>query len=129
MRGFPIAYVGAVDFAAAYGVPVYPFGYVGILAFIGLAARTIRRYRLVDFTPELAAREVFSTIADPLLLCDLSGRVRLVNRAARHVLGRGDGELVGRPLVELAAGEDGNAALLRLALARGTGRVDEVALR
>src|SRR6185503_18842228 len=100
-----------------------------VFAFILIAAGTLRRYRLVDFTPELAAREVFSTIADPLLLCDLSGRVRLVNRAAREVLGRGEAELVGRPLVELAAGEDGNAALLRVALSRGTGRVDEVALR
>jgi diguanylate cyclase (GGDEF)-like protein/PAS domain S-box-containing protein len=129
MIGFGIAYVAAIDFVPAYGVAVYPFGYLAILGFIALAARTMRRYRLVDFTPELAAREVFSTIADPLLLCDLSGRVRLVNRAAREVLGRGDAELVGRPLADLAAGENGNAELLRVALARGTGRVDEVALR
>jgi len=129
MTAFAVAYLAAADFVAAYGVPLYPFGYLSILAFIVFSARTIRHYRLVDFTPELAAREVFSTIADPLLLCDLSGRVRLVNRAARDVLGRGEAELVGKPLVELAAGEDGNATLLRVALSRGTGRVDEVALR
>ena len=129
MVGFAIAYVAAIDFAGAYGVPVYPFGYLAILAFIGLTTDTIRRYRLVDFTPELAAREVFSTIADPLLLCDLSGRVRVVNRAAREVLGRGDDGLVGRSLVDLVAGEDGGRERLRAALALGRGRDEDIVLR
>src|SRR6185295_636951 len=34
MIGFAIAYVAAVDFVPAYGVPVYPFGYLPILGFI-----------------------------------------------------------------------------------------------
>jgi PAS domain S-box-containing protein len=60
-----------------------------------------RRFRLVDFTPELAAREILATVADPLIVCDSAGRVRLLNPAAASVLDRRPEEILGRPIAEL----------------------------
>jgi diguanylate cyclase (GGDEF)-like protein/PAS domain S-box-containing protein len=98
---FSIAYLGCIDYVAAYGVALYPFGYVPVFLFIVLSAWTIRRFRLVDFTPELAAREILATVADPLIVCDSEGRVRLLNPAAASVLDRRPEEIVGRPIAEL----------------------------
>ncbi|MBV8201723.1 MAG: EAL domain-containing protein [Acidobacteria bacterium] len=98
---FSIAYLGCIDYVPAYGVALYPFGYLPVFLFIVLSAWTIRRFRLVDFTPELAAREILATVADPLIVCDVEGRVRLLNPAAAGVLGCRPEEVVGRPLAEL----------------------------
>src|SRR3954451_10686500 len=45
---FAIAYLGSDDYLAAYGVPLYPFGYIAVFVFIVLTARAIRHYRLID---------------------------------------------------------------------------------
>ncbi len=103
---FAIAYLGCVDYVPAYGVPLYPFGYIPIFVFIVLSAWTIRHFRLVDFTPELAAREILATVADPLIVCDREGRIRLLNDAASTVLGLRPAEMMGRPVEELAMAAD-----------------------
>jgi diguanylate cyclase (GGDEF)-like protein/PAS domain S-box-containing protein len=100
---FAVASLGSVDYLAAYGVPLYPFGYLPVLVFIVLAAQAIRRYRLVDFTPEMAARGILRDMLDALVVCDREGIVRLVNPAAVELLGYAAEELVGRPLASLAA--------------------------
>jgi len=102
MTGFSIAYLGSFDFVAAYGVPLYPFGYLPVLVFTGLLAYTIGRYRLVDFTPAFAAEQILATVADPVIVCDSEGRIRFTNGAASTVLGYGPGELVDAPIERLA---------------------------
>jgi diguanylate cyclase (GGDEF)-like protein/PAS domain S-box-containing protein len=124
---FSIAYLGCIDYVAAYGVALYPFGYVPVFLFIVLSAWTIRRFRLVDFTPELAAREILATVADPLIVCDTEGRVRLLNPAAASVLGQSQEEIVGRPIAELVPPpEQGRLAAL---LAGGESRDQSLDLR
>ena len=82
-----IAAIGSVDYLAALGVPLYPFGYLPVLGSILLANRTIRRYRLVTITPEFAAKEIIDAMDDALLVLDSSGIVRVSNKAAlAHVL-------------------------------------------
>jgi diguanylate cyclase (GGDEF)-like protein/PAS domain S-box-containing protein len=98
---FSIAYLGCIDYVPAYGVALYPFGYIPVFLFIVLSAWTIRRFRLVDFTPELAAREILATVADPLIVCDGEGRVRLLNPAAASVLGQRPEAIIGRPIADL----------------------------
>ena len=39
---FGIAYLATFDFLAAYGVPLYPFGYIPVLVFVALAALKVR---------------------------------------------------------------------------------------
>ena len=71
-----------VDFLPAMHVGVYPFGYLFMFAFVVLATFIVWRYRLVDITPALAARQVINTMAEGLLVADREGLVRLANPAA-----------------------------------------------
>jgi diguanylate cyclase (GGDEF)-like protein/PAS domain S-box-containing protein len=102
MTGFAIAYLGSFDYVAAYGVPLYPFGYLAVLAFIVIAARTIRRYFLVDLTPAFAAGQILATVADPVIVCDSGGIIRFTNDAASTVFGYAPGALAGAPIELLA---------------------------
>jgi len=102
MTGFAIAYLGSFDFVAAYGVPLYSFGYLPVLVFIGLLAYTLGRYRLVDFTPAFAADQILATVADPVIVCDSEGRIRFTNDAASTVFGYARGELADSPIGRLA---------------------------
>ena len=97
---FAVGYLGVLDFAPAYGIPLYPFGYVPILGFIIIAARAIWIYHLVDITPGMAAGQIINTMAEALLVLDREGVVRLVNGPASHRFGLTREELVGKPLAD-----------------------------
>lgn len=84
--GFSIAYLASVDFFAAYGIPVYPAGYIPVLFFTGFMAWGIWRYRLVDITPSFAAEQILKTMADALLVVDRDGTIRVSNEAANRLL-------------------------------------------
>ena len=104
-----VACIGSVDYLAVLGVPLYPFGYVPVLGFILLANRTIRRYRLVNITPEFAAKEIIDVMDDALLVLDSSGIVRVCNKAALSMLSRPGAPLNGaeaRTLARLFAPDD-----------------------
>src|SRR6266404_1560320 len=88
--GLAIAYLGSVDFVAKYGFAVYPCGYVTLFVFFSICAWTIRRYRLVDITAASTANTVVNTMTDALLVIDYEGVIRLVNPAARALLGATD---------------------------------------
>jgi PAS domain S-box-containing protein len=91
-----------VDFLPTAGVPVYPFGCAPVVTCLMIAAYTVPLYHLVDIVPEFAAQQIISTIADPLVVCDVEGRIRVVNHAACATLGYRQDELLGKPLVFLA---------------------------
>jgi PAS domain S-box-containing protein len=101
MMAFAIGYIGAVDFVACYGLPIYPFGYAAIAGFLVVAARTIWLYRLVDITPAFAAKQITDTMTDALLVLDHSGVIRVVNPAATQLLGYSKKELLGRRVAEV----------------------------
>jgi len=96
-----LAYIGLVDYLPKYGLAVYPFGYAAILAFVLVVAYAVRRYDLVPLTPSLAAREIIGTMADPLFVCDQSGRIQFANNAAEQLLGLEGRELTGTKFEEL----------------------------
>jgi diguanylate cyclase (GGDEF)-like protein/PAS domain S-box-containing protein len=128
MTAFAIAYLGSFDYVAAYGVPLYPFGYLPVLGFIVLLAYTIRRYRLVDFTPAFAAEQILATVADPVIVCDSEGRIRFTNEAASTVFGYGRGELAGAPIERLAEPSVGSS-VRALVAAGGVVRDAEMVFR
>lgn len=97
---FSVMYLGSVDYLPKYGIPLYPFGYLPILAFLVLAARAVARYRLVDLSSAFAAHSIVEGLGDPLIILDRDGLIRVVNRAAAGILHAGPESLVGRPIFE-----------------------------
>ncbi len=98
LAGFAIAYLASVDFLPAYGIPVYPCGYLAVLVFSGFMAWGIIRRHLADITPSFAAEQILKTMADGLLVLDREGTVRLANESARYLFGEEGEELIGRPV-------------------------------
>jgi two-component system cell cycle sensor histidine kinase/response regulator CckA len=92
---FVIGYLGCVDYLPAYGVPVRAVGFLPVCAFLAFSGLVIWRYRLVDLTPSFAAPQIVATMADPLVVCDTDGIVRVVNKATLDVLGWRHDDLVG----------------------------------
>ncbi len=101
MVAFAIAYIGSFDYLAKYGVAVYPFGYIPIFGFLAMAARTIWCYRLVDLTPSFAASQILETMQGAVLVVDLEGNIRVINRAACTMLGYQESELLGAPMATI----------------------------
>lgn len=102
LKAFGVAYLASFDFLANYGVPLYPFGYVPILVFFCMVARTIGQYRLIDMAPAIAVEEIISTISDFFIACDAEGAIQYVNEATRAALGYSERELIGKPIGFLA---------------------------
>jgi diguanylate cyclase (GGDEF)-like protein/PAS domain S-box-containing protein len=101
-RLFLIAFAGGcfgmVDFLPALGVPVYPFGYLPVLASTALATYITLRYRLTDITPEFAARQIVETVSDGVLLLDSEGTMRLANDTLLKIIGLTEEQIIGRPI-------------------------------
>lgn len=125
LSAFCIAYLGSFDYLAALGVPLYPFGYLPVLGFIILVGRTIRRYRLVNITPELAAEEIIQAMDDALLVMDNEGIVRVANHSACRIFSRAENELEGASIAVLAQVFDADAGPLARRIVDGTLRNHE----
>jgi diguanylate cyclase (GGDEF)-like protein/PAS domain S-box-containing protein len=128
MIGFAIAYLGSFDYVAAYGVPLYPFGYLPVLLFIIILAETIRRYRLLDLTPAFAAEQILATMADPVIVFDHQGDIRFTNAAAAAVFGYARQDMAGAP-IELLTGPAADAARRLRAAAAEVVRDEEMVFR
>lgn len=93
---FAAGSLGTVDFVPALGVPIYAFGYLPVLAGIGLAAYVILHYRSMRITLEFAARQIVATVSDGLLLLDRQGVVRVANDALLSMVALPKEEIIGR---------------------------------
>jgi PAS domain S-box-containing protein len=98
---FCVAYLGSLDYLAAFGIGLYPFGYLAVLGFIILTARAVWRFRLVEITPAFAAAEIINAIADALLVLDNEGTVRVANRAAGQLFKQPENMLIGNRIQSL----------------------------
>ncbi len=105
LLAFAIAYAASVDFLPKYGVSIYPIGYIFVFCFLILASNVIWQYRLVDLTPAFAADLIIDTMNEPLIVCDMEDKVRIVNPAFARLFGYDRNEVQGRPMKEL--GNDG----------------------
>jgi diguanylate cyclase (GGDEF)-like protein/PAS domain S-box-containing protein len=100
-----IGSLGAVDFAPALGIGLFPFGGAAIMLANVLHAYTTWRYRLVEITPAYAADQLMDAMSDGVVIIDRDGLVRLVNPAACEILGMDRGTLLNRlPPDTLASG-------------------------
>ncbi len=96
LLAFGIGSIGLVDYLPGIGIPVFPFGCLGVFAALGILEITISRYRLVDISPRFAAQGIIDTMNDALLVLDAEGIIRLVNKTTTRVLGHQAPELTGR---------------------------------
>lgn len=92
LLGFCIGYIGMIDFLAAYGVVVYPFGYMPVLSFIAIIAYTMKKYRLF-LTPSMAADTILNTMADALMVFGSDGKIVAVNPVSLRLFGHESGVL------------------------------------
>ncbi|WDT79650.1 MAG: PAS domain-containing protein [Candidatus Manganitrophus sp.] len=81
-------------------------------------AKTIRRYRLIDMSPGLAAGRIVSPTADFLIVCDAEGTIQRVNRTTCATLGYSERELIGKPVGSLVWRSSGLEERIR-AVVRG----------
>jgi diguanylate cyclase (GGDEF)-like protein/PAS domain S-box-containing protein len=98
---FVVASPASVDYVAAYGVSVYPFGYVFVLGFIGVVAHTIGRYRLADqshLESESRFRALAESATDAIVSADASGLITYFNPRAEMMFGHTAGDVIGQPL-------------------------------
>lgn len=104
---FAMSILASFDFAAGYGIPLYPFGYVWVLGFVILAAHAIWHYSLKEITPAFAADEILETMKGAVLVADLKGKIRLANRSAALLLGYEKEEMRDRQITDfMKAGFD-----------------------
>jgi PAS domain S-box-containing protein len=96
--GLLLAYIGAADYIANYGIQVYPFGYIPVCIFGLFITYAILKYRLMVITPALAADTIIETMGEALLVVDREGAVQLLNRVAKELLGYSEQELLGKPI-------------------------------
>jgi diguanylate cyclase (GGDEF)-like protein/PAS domain S-box-containing protein len=95
---FAIASFAFIDFAPTWGLDVPPLGFLPMLAFVVVSALVVWRYQLVDLTPEYAAGQILATMKGAVIVVDLAAKIRVVNRAAAHMLGYEEQELLGHHL-------------------------------
>ena len=107
IRAFAIGSLSFVDFFPTIGVPVYPLGFLAILAFTGVAADAIWRYQLIQLTPEFAAGQILATMKGPVIVVDMRSMIRVINRAALRMLAyENDADLLGKNLREIVETDD-----------------------
>lgn len=101
---FGLGYLASIDYLPAYGIEIYPLGYIPILAFLLCVAYAIRRYQLLEITPAFAANEIIQTMSETVLVLDQESIVRLVNPAATRLFEKSVDDLLGRSVTMVLEG-------------------------
>lgn len=101
-RGFllsmGVASLAVVDFAAVFGIPLYPLGCLFVFVYLASLSRTVWRYRLPALTPRFAAAQVLETMQGAVLVLDGRYFIRGANPSACTLLGHRSADLIGRPV-------------------------------
>jgi diguanylate cyclase (GGDEF)-like protein/PAS domain S-box-containing protein len=106
VAGFSIAMLAMIDFLPTIGFDFPPLGFIAVLAFVAIAAHAIRRYNLVELTPEYAAGQILATMKGSVIVVDLDGKIRVANRAASTMLGYPDSALLGKHIRSIVSPEE-----------------------
>lgn len=96
-----VAFPGAWDFLPAFGIFVYPMGFVFFLLFTVLLSWGHSRYQVLNPTAESLAGKVLATVGDAIIVVDSEGFIRMVNPRTEEILGYKSADLVDKPITEL----------------------------
>ena len=79
--------LGLFDYFPSAGIDLQPVGYVTALVYIVIVATAVWRFELAGITPEFAATQILETMKGAVIVVDMDGRIRVVNRGAATLLG------------------------------------------
>ncbi|HUP61693.1 MAG TPA: PAS domain S-box protein [Thermoanaerobaculia bacterium] len=95
LLAFVLGSLAMFDYVPSAGIDLQPVGYIASLAFVVLAATALWRFELSDITPEYAAGQILDTMKGAVIVVDMDGNMRVVNRAACTLLGFTEEDLRG----------------------------------
>jgi diguanylate cyclase (GGDEF)-like protein/PAS domain S-box-containing protein len=87
LLAFVLGSMGMLDYLPSVGIDLQPIGYLAVLAFVIVSATAVWRFELADITPEYAAGQILETMKSAVVVSDMTGRIRVVNRGAERLLG------------------------------------------
>jgi diguanylate cyclase (GGDEF)-like protein/PAS domain S-box-containing protein len=87
--------LGLFDYLPSAGVDLQPAGYLVALVYAVIAATAVWRFELEGITPEYAATQILDTMKGAVVVADMNGTIRVVNRGAAALLGYRPEELRG----------------------------------
>jgi len=79
--------IGLFDYLPSTGIDIQPAGYITALVYIVIVATAVWRFELAGITPEFAATQILDTMKGAVVVVDMDGRIRVVNRGAASLLG------------------------------------------
>jgi diguanylate cyclase (GGDEF)-like protein/PAS domain S-box-containing protein len=95
LLSFVLGSLAMFDYIPSVGIDLQPVGFVAALVFTVVAATALWRFELADITPEYAAGQILDTMKGAVIVVDMLGTIRVVNRAVETLLGYKDAELRG----------------------------------
>ena len=87
LLGFVLGSFGIFDYLPAVGVDLQPVNAFALFAFVAVVSAALWRYGIAEITPEYAAGQILETIKSAVIVSDMDGRIRVVNRGAEQLLG------------------------------------------
>ncbi|HEX6099392.1 MAG TPA: PAS domain S-box protein [Thermoanaerobaculia bacterium] len=79
--------IALFDYLPSTGIDLQPSAYITALVYIVIVATAVWRFELAGITPEFAATQILETMKGAVIVVDMNGRIRVVNRGAANLLG------------------------------------------
>ena len=79
--------LGLFDFLPSVGLDLQPTAYLSALVYMVIAATSVWRFDAENITPGFAATQILDTMKGAVVVADMAGLIRVVNRAAGQLLG------------------------------------------
>jgi diguanylate cyclase (GGDEF)-like protein/PAS domain S-box-containing protein len=79
--------LGLLDYLPSMGVDLQPTAYLSALVYMVIAATAVWRFESEGITAGFAATQILDTMKGAVLVADMAGIIRVVNRAAGQLLG------------------------------------------
>jgi diguanylate cyclase (GGDEF)-like protein/PAS domain S-box-containing protein len=87
LLAFVLGLMAMLDYLPSVGINLQPIGSIAALAFVIVAATAVWHFELGDITPQYAAGQILETMKSAVVVSDMNGRIRVVNRGAERLLG------------------------------------------
>lgn len=86
--GFLVGAIASIDFFPAFGIEIYPVGFLFISLLFFHTTYVIWTHNLVDITPEFASMQILETMSESIIVLDTDNIIRLINTSACKLLAK-----------------------------------------